>query len=397
MLTFDVARTRLLESAHPISATEVVDLAQACGRVLAQAIVSPIDVPAFANSAMDGYAVRRADLPRSGGRLPVVLRIAAGDRPSELPEGAAARIFTGAPIPAGCDAVVMQEDCRRDGDWVVIDRSPESGQWIRAAGGDMRSGAVILQPGTRLTAPTMALAAAVGIGQVTVFRRLRVALFSTGSELKLPGEALAPGQIYNSNRYLMLGMLRELGADIIDLGIVADSLPATRAALREAAGLADVIVTSGGMSVGEEDHVVNAVRAEGHIDVWKVAYKPGKPIAYGRVGNAAFIGLPGNPVSAWVGMLLMVIPFLRRCQNQPDLQPWHVRLRADFDYAAGNRLEFIRVRRNARGGLDCFPDQDSSLLSSAAWCDGLAAIPADARIAPGDIVDYLPLTGGFRD
>jgi molybdopterin molybdotransferase len=397
MLTFEAARTRLLESARPVSAVELIDLTEANGRVLAQALVSPIDVPAFANSAMDGYAVRCGDVSRSGSRLPVALRIAAGDHPSELPPGAAARIFTGAPIPAGCDAVVMQEDCQRDGDWVVIDAPPVPGQWIRPSGGDMRRGATILARGTRLTAPNMALAAAVGIGRIEVYRRLRVALFSTGSELKLPGELLAPGQIYNSNRYLMLGMLRELGADIIDLGIVPDSLAATRAALREAAERADVIVSSGGMSVGEEDHVVNAVRTEGQIDVWKVAYKPGKPIAYGRIGAAAFIGLPGNPVSAWVGMLLMVIPFLRRCLNQPDQEPWRVRLRADFDYAAGNRLEFIRVRRNAQGGLDCFPDQDSSLLSSAAWCDGLAAIPAEARVASGDLIDYLPLAGAFRD
>ena len=395
MLSFDVARNRLIESARPIQESEPVELASALGRVLASPLVSPIDVPAFANSAMDGYAVSCADVPLAGTRLPVTLRVAAGDPPAVLPPASAARIFTGAPIPAGADAVVMQEDCLRDGDAVTINAPPVPGQWLRPAGGDLCAGTMFLAPGTLFTAPALALAAAAGMARVNVYRRLRVALFSTGAELKLPGQALAPGQIYNSNRYLMLGLLRRLDVEIIDLGIVADTLAATRSALREAAGRADVIVSSGGMSVGEEDHVVNAVRAEGRLDVWKVAYKPGKPIAYGSVGNAAFIGLPGNPVSAWVGMLLMVTPFLQRCQNRLPSPQLTLPLRADFTFRAGNRLEFIRVRRNATGGLDCFPNQDSSLLTSAAWCDGLAAIPADAQVAPGDIIDYLPLDGAF--
>ena len=207
----------------------------------------------------------------------------------------------------------------------------------------------------------------------------------------MPGEPLAGGQIYNSNRYVMRGFLRELGAEIIDLGIVPDNFEATRAALRRAAEQADVIVTSGGMSEGDEDHVTNAVRAEGRIDVWKIASKPGKPLAFGAVGNAAFIGLPGNPVSVWVGMLAMVAPFLRRCQNMSEVEPRRQRLRADFSYTVkGNRMEFVRVRRNDNGGLDCFRTQDSSIISSAVWCDGLAMIPAGATISPGDIVEYLP-------
>jgi molybdopterin molybdotransferase len=207
----------------------------------------------------------------------------------------------------------------------------------------------------------------------------------------MPGEPLASGQIYNSNRYVMRGFLRDLGAEIIDLGIVPDNLDATRATLRLAAERADVIVTSGGMSVGDEDHVINAVRAEGRIDVWKIATKPGKPLAFGAVGKSTFIGLPGNPVAVWVGMLTMVVPFLRRCQNVSEVEPPRQRLRADFAYTVkGNRMEFLRVRRNDHGGLDCFKTQDSSIISSAVWCDGLASIPAGLTVNPGDMVEYLP-------
>lgn len=391
MLSFESARQKLLDSAQTTTETEVIDLADAWGRVLATDLISPLTSPPFANAAMDGYAVRVADVPAAGTRLPVSLRAAAGDAPAALVPGSAARIFTGAALPAGASAVVMQEDCEADGDYVTIRVPPPSGQWVRPAGGDVRAGEPLLDAGSRLTAAAMGLAASVGIARVTVFRPLRVAIFFTGSELRMPGETLSSGQIYNSNRYVMRGFLREFGAEVIDLGIVADNLEATRAALRRAAAAADVIVTSGGMSEGDEDHVTKAVRAEGLIDVWKIAAKPGKPLAFGRVGEATFVGLPGNPVSVWVGMLVMVMPFLRRCQQMSDIEPTRQHLRADFGYAVkGNRMEFVRVRRNDQGGLDCFRTQDSSILSSAVWCDGLAAIPAGATIEPGDLVEYLP-------
>ena len=389
MLPFDEAKKKLLAAARPLCDTETIDLADAFGRVLAEDIVSSLTVPPFDNAAMDGYAVRSAEVT-AGCRLPVRLRAAAGDPPGVLPAGTAARIFTGAAVPAGADAVVMQEDCRAEGDAVVIQVPPAHGQWLRPAGGDIQAGQTLLTAGRQFSAAAMGLAASVGIAQVRVYRPLRVAIFFTGSELRMPGEALAAGQIYNSNRYVMRGFLRDMGAQIIDLGIVPDNFAATRAALRSAAQQADVIVTSGGMSEGDEDHVTNAVRAEGRIDVWKIASKPGKPLAFGSIGDSAFIGLPGNPVSVWVGMLAMVMPFLRHSQNMLEIEPPTQRLRADFSYTVkGKRMEFVRVRRNSQGGLDCYRSQDSSIISSAVWCDGLAMIAADSTVSPGDVIEYI--------
>ena len=248
-------------------------------------------------------------------------------------------------------------------------------------------------------AAAMGLAASVGIAEVSVFRRLKVAIFFTGSELAMPGEPLPPGHIYNSNRYVMRGFLQGLGVELIDLGIVRDDRHATREALRRAAADADVIVTSGGMSEGDEDHVTAAVKAEGHIDVWKIASKPGKPLAFGGVSTeegseAAFIGLPGNPVSVWSGLLTLVAPFLRRCQGLTNIEPKPLTLRADFSYAVkGDRMEFVRVRRNDRGGLDIYSNQDSSIISSAVWADGVSIIPAGTIVNPGDLLTFLPGPG----
>jgi molybdopterin molybdotransferase len=391
LMSFDAAKSALLAAAVPLQESESVDTALAFGRVLAEPLVSPLTVPPFSNAAMDGYALRAADVPAAGTRLPLRGRSAAGDAPGVLAAGAAARIFTGAPLPQGADTVVMQEYCEADGDGVIVKLAPPRGEHVRLAGSDLQAGQRILGIGTRLSAAAMGLAASVGVARVSVFRRLRVAIFFTGSELQMPGEPLAAGHIYNSNRYIMRGFLADLGAEVIDLGIVPDEREATRAALRHAAAGADVIVTSGGMSEGDEDHVTAAVRAEGRIDVWKIAAKPGKPLAFGAVGKSAFIGLPGNPVAVWVGMLGLMAPFLRRCQSMVEVEPRRLRLRADFDWTAkGNRLEFVRVRRNDAGGLDLYPNQDSAIISSAVWCDGLAAIPAGVRVVPGDLVDYLP-------
>jgi len=395
MMSFEAAKAALLASARPVTETETLDIADAFGRALAADLVSPLTVPPFSNAAMDGYALRAADLTAPGVRLTVSQRVAAGDVAAPLQAGTAARIFTGAQVPDGADTVVMQEYCTQEGDTVTINAQPPAGEHVRRAGADIQAGQVILPTGSRLSAAALGLAASVGIATVPVFRRLKVAIFFTGSELTAPGQPLAPGHIYNSNRYVMRGFFADLGAEIIDLGAIRDDRDATRAALRQAAAEANVIVTSGGMSEGDEDHVTAAVKAEGRIDVWKIASKPGKPLAFGAVRSgdreAAFIGLPGNPVSVWSGLLTLVAPFLRRCQGYAVIEPPRQQLRADFSYTVkGNRLEFVRVRRNDKGGLDIYPTQDSAIISSAVWADGIAAIPAGATIKPGDPVDYLP-------
>ncbi len=398
LLPFSDAKAKLLASARVVAETETLDLAEAFGRVLARDLISPMTVPPFSNAAMDGYAVRAADIAQCGTRLPVSQRVAAGDVAAPLAPGSAARIFTGAPVPEGADAVVMQEDCTAEGDFVVINALPSPGQHVRQRGSDLMEGKTILAAGSRFSAAAMGLAASVGFATVPVYRRLRVAIFFTGSELVMPGNPLPPGHIYNSNRYIMVGFLQDLGAEVLDLGIIRDTREATRDALRRAAAAADLIVTSGGMSEGEEDHVTPAVQAEGHIDVWKIAAKPGKPIAFGMVRSeareVAFIGLPGNPVSAWSNLLLLVAPYLRKCQGLSVLEPERQKLRADFSYLnKGNRLDFVRARRNGKGGLDIYPTQDSAIISSAVWCDGVAAIPAGATVMPGDVVEYLPGPG----
>ncbi|MDD5297562.1 MAG: molybdopterin molybdotransferase MoeA [Rhodocyclaceae bacterium] len=391
LISFEDAKSRLLTLARPVADTEVLDLADAMGRTLATDLASPMDVPPFTNSAMDGYALRACDVPAVGTRLKVSLRIAAGQAGGTLASGTTARIFTGAPLPDGADTVVMQEDCLTEGDEVLIQRIPKAGQHVRTRAGELRVGQAILSSGTRLTPACLGLAASVGIGRVEVKRRLRVAIFFTGSELRVPGETLAPGQIYNSNRYVMRGFLQQMGAEILDLGIIPDDREATREAIRRAAG-ADVILTSGGMSVGEEDYVTSVVKEEGRLDVWKIAIKPGKPLAFGTVGEAAFVGLPGNPVAVWVGLLTMVAPFLRRCQGMTTADTPTRPMRADFAYTVkGDRPEFVRVRRNGNGGLDIFRTQDSSAISSAAWADGLVLIAAGATISPGDSVGYLAI------
>lgn len=398
MLAFSEAKAKLLASARIVSDRETIDLADAFGRVLAQELVSPMTVPPFSNAAMDGYAVRAEDIAEAGTRLPVSQRVAAGDVALPHTPGSTARIFTGAQVPDGADAVVMQEDCQADGDFVIVKQVPPAGQHVRLKGSDLLAGKAILAAGSRFSAAALGLAASVGIAEVSVFRRLKAAIFFTGSELVMPGRPLPPGHIYNSNRYVMRGFLQDLGVEVIDLGIIKDDRQATRDALRRAAAEADLIVTSGGMSEGDEDHVTAAVQAEGHIDVWKIASKPGKPLAFGSVKSgereAAFIGLPGNPVSVWSGLLTLVAPFLRRCQGLSVIEPERQKLRADFSYMVkGNRMEFVRVRRNAKGGLDIYPTQDSAIISSAVWSDGVAAIPAGATILPGDVIEYLPGPG----
>lgn len=389
----------LLGHAQPALATEWVSTFDADGRVLAQDVVSALQVPAADNSSMDGYAVRSADV-LAGATLPVSQRIAAGNAGAPLQPGTAARIFTGAPVPQGADAIVMQEDCEAlDGGRVRINAVPPAGQWIRRAGEDITQGAVVLAAGTRLTPAELGLAASVGLAQLQVARRPRVALFSTGDELVMPGdvapEQMKPGAIYNSNRFFLRALLLRLGCEVTDFGIVPDQRDATIAALRDASQQHDLILTSGGVSVGEEDHIKPAVETLGTLDLWQIAIKPGKPCAYGRVGAAHFLGLPGNPVSSFVTFLLLVRPFLLRLQGVPvetlDIATKSIAATAHFTWARGDkRREFMRVRRNTAGGVELFANQSSGVLTSAVWGDGLVDNPPGRTIAHGDLVQFIP-------
>jgi molybdopterin molybdotransferase len=400
MLAVREALDFLLAAARPVEETELVPTLEANGRVLAADQASMLDVPGADNTQMDGYAVRAADCTGGAGTLIVAQRIPAGTVGSFLAPGTAARIFTGALIPDGADAVVMQEQCELDGDRVTIRHAPQPGEWIRRAGEDVRAGAVILPAGTRLRSQELGLAASVGLAQLPVRRRLRVAVFFTGDELAMPGEPLQPGAIYNSNRFTLRGLLENFGCEFTDYGIVPDSLDATRATLREAARAHDLIITSGGVSVGEEDHIKPAVELEGRLNMWQIAVKPGKPLAFGEVrrgaasdgGSAFFLGLPGNPVSSFVTFLLFVRPFLLRLQGVAgDVSPRAVTMRADFDWTKPDRRnEFLRARINGQGGLELFPNQGSGVLTSTVWADGLVDCPPGQAIARGDMVRFIP-------
>ena len=391
MLSVEQALERLLSAAQPVTDVESVDTMLAAGRVLATEVVSSIDVPPLDNSQMDGYAVRTVDVPGVPTTLRISQRIAAGQVGVALEPGTAARIFTGAPIPAGADAVIMQEKCDAVGDKVTLKERPPRGEAIREAGIDIARGDVVLKPGVRLKPQHCALAASVGTARLTVYRRLRVATFFTGDELVMPGEPLPPGRIYNSNRFMLRGLLESLGCEVNDLGIVPDDLQTTRDALTSAALRADLIVSSGGVSVGEEDHVKPAVQAEGTLDLWQIAMKPGKPLAFGHVRGVPFIGLPGNPVSSFVTFVLFARPFILRRQGRSE--PLRtLALRADFDWQqSSRRREFMRARLNDNGGLDIFPNQNSSVLTSVTWADGLIDNPSEHLIHTGDIVRFLPL------
>jgi molybdopterin molybdotransferase len=413
LLPVTEALAQLLGAARPVGESVFCPTLEANCRVLAAQLTSQIDVPPADNTQMDGYAVRAADCASGSAHMKVSQRIPAGHAPEPLQPGTAARVFTGALIPEGADAVVMQESCTAekaaDGDYVTVNHTPRSGEWIRRRGEDIRAGSVILPAGTRLRAQELGLAASVGIASLPITRKLKVAVFFTGDELVMPGEPLAPGAIYNSNRFLLRGLLENLDCEVADFGNVPDTLAATRDTLRRAAQGNDCIITSGGVSVGEEDHIKPAVEAEGRLDMWQIAVKPGKPLAYGEVrrGSSAtdtsdavvpenschFIGLPGNPVSSFVTFLLFVRPFLLRLQGVQDVAPKRYAMRADFTWQKPDRRnEFLRARLNAQGGLDLYPNQGSGVLTSTVWGDGLIDNPPGQAIAPGDTVNFLPFS-----
>lgn len=390
-----IARLVALARAQVLSA-ETITLADAGGRVVAADIVSGMDVPPQANSAMDGFAFCHDDLLATP-TLRISQRIAAGQAPHALENGTAARIFTGAVLPQGADTVVMQESCHFDAGNVTLDVVPERGANVRPAGQDVARGSVLLAAGERISPQALGLLASAGLSSVSVFRKLRVAVLSTGDELLEPGEPWRPAAIYNSNRPMLSALLAAWGCDVVDLGRVADSVAATRAAFERAlAARADVIISSGGVSVGEEDHVKAALLERGRLDFWKIAIKPGKPVAIGKIDNADFIGLPGNPQSVFVTAMLLARPFVLARMGQGRVLPPHFLLPAAFGRKkAADRREYLRVQLQDSGAgprLHPHPQQSSGALLSAVWADGFALLEAGSTVEEGGFLPFLPFS-----
>ena len=411
MKTLNEALQLLTSQVRAVEELEEVTVANSLGRVLGKDVDSLVNVPPLDNSQMDGYAVRTIDIQSPGAVLEVGQRIPAGTIGQSLKEATVARIFTGAPIPDGADAVVMQEACEivetspidQSVLKIKVNEIPRPGQWIRRQGEDLTANAKALAAGALLRPQELGVAAAAGLTHLFVKRRVKVAIFFTGDELAMPGQPLKPGGIYNSNRDNLIACLSSLGCEVTDFGIVPDNLEQTRKTLRSAATDQDLIITSGGVSVGEEDHIKPAVDAEGQLDMWQIAIKPGKPLAFGKVRRSAgsqnksehawFIGLPGNPVSSFVTFLLCVRPFIFALQGRHSTPAQAYMMRADFDWAkADKRNEFLRVKINPEGGLDLFPNQSSGVLTSAVWGDGLIDNPPQQTIRKGDLVKFLPFT-----
>lgn len=406
MTTLDEALAAVLAQAEPLG-VEPVDLFSADGRVLRADCISALQVPPQDNSAMDGYAVRVADITAAGVALPVSQRIPAGHVGTPLQPGTVARIFTGAPVPPGADAVLMQEDTQvlEDGR-VQFHAIPKLGQNIRRAGEDIALNSTVLAQGMRLTPAAVGLAASIGMAELPVGRKPRVALFSTGDELVLPGtvapQDMRPGSIYNSNRYFLRALLQRLGCEVVDGGILPDNLEQTAQAIHQVAQACDLVLSSAGVSVGEEDHVKPALEQQGELNLWKIAIKPGKPFAYGKLfrngkdasgGVAHFMGLPGNPVSSFITFLLLVRPFVLRLQGMQDVAPKAVEVVAQFDWLKNEkRREFLRARHTGNGGLELFGNQGSGVLTSTVWGDGLIDNPPLTQIRQGDTVRFIPFT-----
>jgi molybdopterin molybdotransferase len=398
LLSYDDALAQLTESVAALASVVEVPLLQAHGRVLARNIEAGIDVPGCAMSAMDGYAINTVDIGAAAvAELPLTQRVAAGDAEASLKAGSAARIFTGAPIPRGANAVIMQEQVEVSGLAIRFEARPDSGQNIRPKGNDIRRGTTILQQGSRLRPQDIGLAASVGLQSLPVYTPVRVGIFFTGDELVEPGQPLTSGKIYDSNRYTLNGLLESMGCEIVDLGLVGDTLEATRAAMLQACGRADLVVTSGGVSVGEEDHVRIALEQLGELRLWRLGIKPGKPLAYGQINETAFIGLPGNPVSVFATFCLFVSPVIQIMQGRSWRKPIALPVCADFDWPKpDSRREFLRARlvRDDDGSTvaQIYPNQDSGVLTSTVWADGFVEIAENTTVRAGDRVNYLPFT-----
>jgi molybdopterin molybdotransferase len=395
LIPVDEVIMRLIDAAVPTARTESVPVAQAFNRVAAVDVRSAVAVPPAANSAMDGYALRVADNLAVGGSYAVSARIPAGANPRALVPGTLARIFTGASIPPNADAVVIQEDTAHDGDRVRILEMPAVGENVRPRGQDIAAGDVIIREGDWLGPQHLGLAASVGLAELPTRAPLRVALLATGDELVDPPAVLAPGQIYNSGRQTLGGLLTQMGMQVVDGGIVPDTRGATTEALRFAAEGADCVISTGGVSVGEEDHVKASILELGELSLWRIAIKPGKPLAFGHVCGTPFFGLPGNPVSSFVTFQIIARPYLRALAGATAVQNQWLPVAVDFDFKAGDRREYLRVRTvgDGDGGmrLERFANQGSGVLSSVVWATGLAEIEVGQRVQSGDTVRYFPL------
>lgn len=396
-VSLEQARSMLLARVEPTARREALPLGQCSGRVLAEDVLAAIDVPGFDNSAMDGYALAQPESGPQRRRFRLTQRIAAGQSGEALAPGQAARIFTGAPVPPGTTAVVRQEDARLCGAEIEVESAPGAGENIRRRGHDIASGQPLLARGERLGPQHIALAAATGLERLVLFGRLRVGTFVTGDELVEPGTALGPGQIYNSNRYALMTLLAGLGCEVQDAGNVPDRLDATCEALASLAAGCDLLLTTGGVSVGEADYVKPAIERLGGLGLWRVAMRPGKPVAFGNVHGTPFLGLPGNPVAVFVTFLLLARPVLLRMQGVREVFPRSYPVTAGFAWPQGcERREFLRVRLDdgPEGPVArLFDRQGSSVISSTVWADGLVEVPPGGRVLPGDRVGYLPFAG----
>ena len=396
LIAVDEAVSRILAACSPVAESEELNTGQSLGRVLAEDVVSAINVPGYHNSAMDGYAVHSSECIEAGTSLSVSQRIPAGQSGVRLEAGSAARIFTGAPVPEGADAVVMQELCQQQGDTVIINTRVKAGDNIRRTGEDIEQGSTVLEAGSRIRPQEMGLLASIGQAKIRVKRRLRVASFFTGDELVEPGRALDQGQIYNSTRYTLAGLLQATACEVTDLGIVPDTLEDTLEVLKRAAADADVVITSGGVSVGEEDYVRIALEQLGELSMWRINMKPGKPVAFGKVDDALFIGLPGNPVSVFVTFLVLARPLILKMQGVTSYLSSEYSIRSGFEWQGVKRREYLRVRvKHDESGAyaELYPHQGSGVLSSVSWADGLVVVEPEKVINAGDIVRYMPFQG----
>lgn len=391
LTSLDDALSHLLARARVVTQTCILPLHQTLGRVLAADVAVPADVPPADNSAVDGYALRASDVAEHP-VLPVSARVAAGEPPGELTPGTAVRIFTGSEIPAGADAVVMQERTETRDNSIAVTATVDTGQNIRRQGQDLKQGNIALHAGTPIRPQEMGLLGSMGIGEVVVLRRLKVAVFSTGDELVEPGQPLQPGQIYNTNRFTLTGLLEAAGCEVTRCETLRDERDATRDGLLAAAAEADLIITSGGVSVGEEDHVRAVLEDNGQLSLWRLAIKPGKPLAFGAIADTPVLGLPGNPVAVLVTFLVAGLPYIRHCQGNRRYHPLGEPLAADFKVDKPSiRREFLRARKETGPDgvtVTAFPNQSSGVLSSACWGDGLAVVPENTSVTQGDIIRY---------